>query len=64
MRFECGRAHYAGRLIGQGDFALAAITATQAFLAQVVIARVLGAAHTDSRGFLFTDAADEWHEVG
>src|ERR1019366_1137946 len=44
---------------GQLHFALAAIAASQALFAKVVIAGVLGATNADSGGFLSTDAAGE-----
>jgi len=43
------------------DFALAAIAATPAALAEMVVASVLGAEGADSGGFLLADAARKGH---
>jgi hypothetical protein len=39
----------------QSYFAAAAVAASRALLAEVIIATVLGASDADSRGFLFAD---------
>src|SRR6476619_3541995 len=46
----------AWRLLGERDLAFAAIAAPPAFFTQMVVARVLGASHADSAGFLATTA--------
>ncbi len=48
-------------MLREGHFALAAVAASQAFFAKMVIARVLGALRADPRGFLSTNAARERH---
>src|ERR1035437_6027031 len=45
----------------QFHFTLAAIAASQALFAEVVVAGILGATGANSGGFLSTDAASEWH---
>src|ERR1019366_400964 len=52
--------HHARRS-GQFHFTLAAIAASQALFAEVVVAGILGATGANSGGFLSTYAAREWH---
>src|SRR5262245_54957715 len=48
-------------ILRQRDFALAAVAASQALLAEVIVAGVLGAPRTDPSRFLAADATDEGH---
>ena len=48
----------------ESHFAATAIAATAAFLAQMIAARIFGAAHADTSRFFFTDTANEWHSYG
>jgi len=45
-------------------FAFAAIAALQAFLADMVVARVFGAPHANPRRRLIANTALEWHRMG
>ena len=49
------------RALIQMHLALATIAAAMAFLAEMVIAGVLGAPHADMRGFFAANAAQERH---
>jgi hypothetical protein len=53
-------------LVVEPEFAVAAVAASAAALAQMVGAGVLSAMCTDSRGFRFADAADKscWCHLG
>src|ERR1035441_7404753 len=48
-------------VLRERHFALAAVAASQAPFAKMVIARILGALRADPRGFLSTNAARERH---
>ncbi len=47
----------------QRHLALTAVAATQALLADVIVARVFGASHANSGGRLVADAALKWHKM-
>jgi hypothetical protein len=49
-------------VVRQHDFTFAAVAAAQAFFAEMVVARILGAAHTDAHRFLSADATWKRHE--
>jgi hypothetical protein len=52
------------RLIGgERNFAVTAIAAASAFLAEVVSAGILRATGADARGFFFADITKKWHDV-
>ena len=48
----------------KGEFAFTAVAAMKAFVAKMIGARILGAAHADSRGFFAADAASKRHGFG
>jgi hypothetical protein len=57
---EYGAGRFADRLF-ESDLAFAAIAAPETFLAKMVAAGILGAAHADASRFLFANAAVERH---
>jgi hypothetical protein len=65
VQVDCHRpyrgTHHLARRFRQRHLAFAAIAASPAFFAEMVIARVLGAPRADAHRFFRADVAGEWH---